>query len=170
MIIGDFNYHMDKLSDRDARKLNDILHTAGLQQHVTSSTHMCGHILDLVITNKEDDIVRSVQVGSFIADHAAIHCSLQLAKPPLPSEEQMYRKTKSIDHIAFAQDLMDSALIQTLATDLDGLILQYNDVLSGILEKHAPLKKRTVCIRPNSTWHYSGSLFRLPRVITMQRG
>lgn len=155
VIIGDFNYHMDKPDDRDVKKLNDILSATGLQQHVSSSTHMCGHILDLVISSTEDDIVKSVQIGSFIADHAAIHCSLQLTQPPLPREEQVYRKTKSIDHNAFAQDLMHSALIRSPTSDLDGLVMQYNDVLAGILEKHAPLKKRTVCIRPNSAWHNS---------------
>lgn len=153
VIIGDFNFHMDKPGDRDVKRLNDVLSTAGLRQHVTDPTHTCGHILDLVISDSSEDIISSAQVGHYIADHAAVHCCLQLSKPPLPTKELVYRKTKSIDHAMFAQDLRESPLLQSPALTLDDLITQYNTVLSDILNKHAPLKMRIVKAKPSNVWH-----------------
>ena len=153
VIIGDFNFHMDKQDDRDVCRLNDVLSTTGLVQHVSDVTHTCGHILDLVISNSSEDTMSRVEVGSFITDHAVVHSTLRLTKPSLPVEVHEYRKFKSIDHEAFSQDLSNSPLIQSPASSLIGLVTQYNEVLTGIIDKHAPLKRTTVRPKPYNVWH-----------------
>ena len=56
MITGDFNFHVDDCSDKDAAKFKDLLLEFGLQQHVNVPTHRDGHTLDLFITRKYDRI------------------------------------------------------------------------------------------------------------------
>ena len=86
LIAGDFNFHLDDLNNRYAKRFVDILDGFGLQQHVKGPTHNKGHTLDLIITTSvvglDDDLVRRVQVRDpCIADHFAVHCELHLQKP-----------------------------------------------------------------------------------------
>ena len=100
-----------------------------------------------------DKIIDKTCAKSYLSDHAAVHCILHLAKPPLPSEEVCYRKTKDIDHDAFAMDLQHSSLPNSPADSLVGLVSQYNLVLAELLDKHAPQKTRIITIRPQAPWH-----------------
>ena len=59
MILGDFNIHMDDVTDTSASKLSDILVNHSLQQHVKSPTHSDGHTLDLFITRNDHQTDRS---------------------------------------------------------------------------------------------------------------
>ena len=56
LIVGDFNLHLDK-PDAKAPHFMDILTCYNLVQHIVSPTHIKGHILDLIITRAEEDIV-----------------------------------------------------------------------------------------------------------------
>ncbi len=69
LILGDFNINLD-VSD-DAVKFHDLLESLGIEQHVTKSAHIHGHILDLVITCKTENIPLS-----FHFHHAAVVISL----------------------------------------------------------------------------------------------
>ena len=50
VITGDFNIHVDNDTDTNAVAFNNLLSACGLTQHINSSTHKCGHTLDLFIT------------------------------------------------------------------------------------------------------------------------
>lgn len=39
-----------------------------------------------------------------------------------------------------------------MSLDLDGEVTHYNNVLSNVLEIHAPAKVQKVKIRPNTSW------------------
>jgi hypothetical protein len=55
-----------------------------LQQQVNEPTHKKGHILDLIITRNEDKLVTGNRIHDpVISGHLAIHCTLQLERPPL---------------------------------------------------------------------------------------
>ena len=70
MILGDFNYHLDDLTDNNVRKFNNLLHACGLVQHVTVPTHVEGHILDAVITRDGEIDVVNIQTNLCIeSDH-----------------------------------------------------------------------------------------------------
>ena len=42
-----FNFHLDDPSDADARKFMELMDKFGLLQHITTPTHVSGHIFDL---------------------------------------------------------------------------------------------------------------------------
>ena len=114
---------------------------------------MNGHILDYIITRSCDDFIKFVEVSSFLSDHAALHCVLNIAKPKPIRQIISYRKLKSINQEEFGADLKKSNLIANPETELDQLIEQYETTLSDILEKHAPLKKCIITIRPFNGWY-----------------
>ena len=53
LITGDFNIHVDDLTDSNALKFISLLDLANLTQHVPFSTHCHSHTLDLVITTSD---------------------------------------------------------------------------------------------------------------------
>ena len=93
------------------------------------------------MTRSSDDILlANPKVKDFISDHAVIICHLRSFKPKLEPTEFCYRKIKDIDLSSFKMDIIESDIVQNPTEDLGGLLKQYNDTLSNILDKHAPLK------------------------------
>ena len=153
LIVGDFNFHIDNAVDTDTVRFNGLLESVNLTQHVTAMTHINGHILDLVITRVSDDIIQSVQTPTLVTDHSAVHCMLRLGKPPLPRKKITYRRTKCINHDNLHDDIAISSLITDPSPDLDGLVSQYDCVLSALFDRHAPQKSRTITVHPAVPWY-----------------
>ena len=58
-ILGDFNVHLDN-SNGNINEFNEILACFDLKQHVNSPTHVHGHWLDLLITKRISNSIKSV--------------------------------------------------------------------------------------------------------------
>ena len=56
IICGDFNIHIDNLSDTEAHIFIDTMETLELQQHVNFQTHHAGNTLDLNFHRKYQSI------------------------------------------------------------------------------------------------------------------
>ena len=98
LITGDFNFHFDDCSDKDAAKIKDLLLEFGLQQHVNVPTDRDGHTLDLFITRMSDNTTLDEPVASYyISDHIFVVCQLSTQKPATVMETITYRKYKQID-------------------------------------------------------------------------
>ena len=52
LLLGDFNVHVDDVTDYDAKRFIRLLDSCGLHQHVEGPTHVSGHTLDLLISHK----------------------------------------------------------------------------------------------------------------------
>lgn len=74
IIGGDFNIHVQKADDHDAKRLHDLLNTFNLVQHVQSATHRAQGTLDLVMTFADDLETVAVEVdpSSIISDHGCV--------------------------------------------------------------------------------------------------
>ena len=91
IIVGDFNFHMDDSNGHHSKRLTDLLNCHGMCQYVNEPTHVGGHILDLIISRPQASIT-DVMVKDLFEDHYAVHCHIDLSKPPFPREERVYRK------------------------------------------------------------------------------
>jgi exonuclease III len=152
LVIGDFNIHWDRPDHPDTKHLKDTLDAHSFTQHVLDPTHRDGHIIDLILSRSSDKVIGTVSVASQLTDHCAVECKLNLTKPPLPQKVVTSRKLKQLDNDLINQDLLRSDLTTDPASDLNNLCLQYNSVLSSILDTHAPLRTRTIRIRPQTEW------------------
>ena len=156
LLTGDFNFHVDIDDDPNAKLFQELLDSMGLKQHVTGPTHMSGHTLDLLITREHDTIVAcSPEVVCYLSDHASILCRLNASKPCRVVKEITYRKIKSIDLDRFREDLRSSELCNKIYPSLDDMVSGYDSSLSSILDKHAPLKTKTLVCRRRVPWFNS---------------
>ena len=98
ILTGDFNIHIEFMSDPDTITFMDFLDCFNLQNHVNFSTHIQHHHLGLVISDVLDSIVSSSNPGHLLSDHWFIHAKLHINKPVPLNTEISYRIIKSIDH------------------------------------------------------------------------
>ena len=112
-------------------------------------------MLDLVITRQdEDNLVHNLEVcPSVISDHAIISFNIPCQKPTLQTKLTKIRRTKDIDVNAIGNDISQSELIQNPPEDLNELAQSYEDTLSDIFNKHAPVKEKEIVLRPHAPWY-----------------
>ena len=154
LIVGDFNFHVDDKGNKSASDFLELLEIFNLTQHVSVPTHRAGHTLDLLITRDDENILDNVCAHDpMISDHFVVSCNLRLNKPRFPRKEIEFRKLKQLDMNQFRNDIAASSLITNPPEDLAELVLQYDSVLSSILDKHAPIRKQVVTVRPAAPWY-----------------
>ena len=138
------------------------LESLGLRQHVSQSTHLHGHTLDLIITRYSDHIVHDPpQADRFISDHASLLSKLVHVNPAVTTNVVTYRKLQSVDMDSLKNDLAASKLCQRQPEELsnlapegvDALLCNYNATLSRMIDRQAPLKKKTLRARPKVPWY-----------------
>ena len=156
LMAGDFNFHVDVPSDRDAQRFLRLLETFNLKQHINVPTHRSGHTLDLVITRSDENVASKFDVyDPSISDHFVVTCMLSLPKTSFERKEICCRKLKSIDMQTFRDEISNSALASpsSIVDDLEQLTAVYDLTLSSLVDKHAPLKTRIVTVRPSASWY-----------------
>ena len=66
--------------------------------YISGATHRKGHTLDIIITQRDDNLVSDVKILQDIySDHLVITCKLNCPKPPLSKVLVSYRSTKLLD-------------------------------------------------------------------------
>ena len=117
---------------------------------MTGPTHKDGHTLDLIVTRCSDRILPAPpKVDCYLSDHASVCCKLASQRPPLLDKVIAFRKYKGIDLESFKRDLDSSSLCQSTPSVISGegfdeLARDYNNTLSALVDRHAPLKSKRV--------------------------
>ena len=149
LLVGDCNIHLDK-NDNKTIDFLSVLQSMGLRQYVNKPTHRAGHTIDVLIHSEENDLDINVDVKDYcFSDHFPTFCTLKrLAKHKRPQRFISMRNYKSIDHEAVAVDLQstDSFSASNLTQE------QYDSMLTGVLDKHAPARNIRVTVRHASPW------------------
>ena len=68
----------------------------------------------------------------------------------------LYWYTHEIDILAFNDDIVKSELITNPKDDLSQLCEQYHTTLKTSLDKHAPVKSKSIKIKPSAPWMSPG--------------
>ena len=153
LITGDFNFHINCLSDADARTFADLLETFGLIQHVHVPTHSSGHTLDLIITRSANDIMITSPLTTFpLSDHRFVECLLDFPRPNISVREVHFRKLKQIDLEKFEADISASDLCNATWSRINEMAKFYDDTLRSFLNKHARLRSKVKAVRPTVPW------------------
>ena len=153
ILAGDFNIHVDIASDELSKKLIELLKNFGLRQHVKLPTHNGGHILDLVISRIDTELVRAVSVMEGISDHHGILVDLTVTCQKRSVVKKTFHQFKKLDMVKFQQDILSSELYTNPSLDVDVLAEQYHRVTSNLVSIHAPVITRTVTCHPPAPWY-----------------
>jgi len=157
-ITGDMNVNLEQALDPEAVKYSTILSTYNFRQHVKTSTHRSGSLLDHVITPESafPPDVLITDVG--LSDHMLLSWSINMT-PPSPTYVTITRrKWQHFDAGAFLAELSKSELCADsepatdISADVDHLAAMFNSEIIGLLGKHAPVAEFTVRERAHQPW------------------
>ena len=110
-ILGDLNLHLDNANGQ-TNKYNEILTCFDLKQHVNFPTHVHDHWLDLLITKRTSNSIKSVFSAAGILDHFAVISEIGGCKTKLNKGKISFRKIDKIDYESFHSDILNSGLIK----------------------------------------------------------
>ena len=154
LITGDFNFHLDDTVNRNTIKFNEMLETFGLKQHVCTPTHSSNHTLDLLISRSTSDInILSIESTFFLSDHCFVECKLSIPRPNDSKKLISYRELKKINIADFKLDLSNVNSHCKNIAHLDELVHCYDDVLSRILNTHAPVRRKLKKVKRSTPWY-----------------
>lgn len=146
IITGDFNIPI-KENSKIANQLLDLLEMYNLKNFVKSPTHNKGNILDLVICNENENILRGLYVDNSvqISDHFLINMKF-IAKTEFYKEKKVvkYRNFKTLDRMKFSKHIKNIYENSSESINSD----YYNNILKDALDLFVPEKtfteKRTI--------------------------
>ena len=149
VITGNFNVHVNDQEDPDAQILTNITSALGLNQHVNFSTHRAGNTLDLLFTKTRYNVnVLQCKKGPTLSDHYTVISTLLATRPGLSKSMITYYMLEDIN----TDEMMTSMNLDSLEfiTDLDDLVLSFNNNLWKALDDNAPLKGKTSHVETES--------------------
>lgn len=164
IIVGDINFHLDNSSNSHTAQFNSLLDSHGLKQHVTTATHKKGHILDVVICRDSCEALLQESVvvsdpglcdakGNHVCDHLAVLFDVNLSKPMSVRKNVSFRRYKDICEGDFLSDLTKSTVLSDIDKPLPDLCASYQVELQRLIDKHAPVIRKSIILRPNTSWY-----------------
>ncbi|GFR87918.1 hypothetical protein ElyMa_006088600 [Elysia marginata] len=112
-----------------------------------------GIIVDIfywVITENEE-IIKDLQVtDKCVSDRFVVTFQLDLQKSP-PKKRTVVARSKDIGHAKLSTDLSSKVQEITIDSACDK-VEAFNAIMTNILDKHTPLKTRTVTDKPAAPW------------------
>jgi len=155
-LTGDINIHLERKDDVHSCKFMDILRCHDLVQHIDQPTHDLGGILDILISDLKVPLTSVAVDDVGLSDHKLLRWTSVLKRPVQPlyvtRERRVWTNFKAD---RFRADLSQSVLClpDCLETTLDQMIYCYNNVISDLLDSHAPVKTVTYRQRPSDLWY-----------------
>ena len=151
IILGDFNMHINDSNSNDAWIFKDTFTTLGLTQHVTTSKHVKGNILDLIFMEEISSIkLTSCQAGSFLSDHKLVTAVVNINKQPIEKKILSVHKLHCITEDSFKSAFNESAI--DLTSPVETVLYQLNNELHKALDTIAPLKQIQVPACQKQPW------------------
>ncbi len=152
VILGDFNINM--LNTKNA--LSDCLDVNGLRNLVKDATCVKGEpsLIDLIVTNKPKRFSSTVSVDTEMSDFHNIVCtSTKFHVPQHKSTSFHYRSYKHFDQNSFVNDISFIPYhVVEIFDDIDDCYWLWNELTMQIVNKHAPLKSKTIKGNPIHEW------------------
>ena len=105
IIAGDVNIRLNRVDKSPARRFHELVADYGMSCHVTSPTHDCGGLLDVVVTRDDRPAPYVDVVDTGMSDHRLLTWVTQLSKPPPIYKTITRRPWRNLD-VAKFQDAL----------------------------------------------------------------
>lgn len=167
LITGDFNIHVNDLSNQNTTAFLTLLDAYNLKQLVDFPTHIGNNTLDLLIV--PDQLASSLSLSSSCitpSDHYPILCTLNASttRPSCEPSVKTFRRIHKINLLDFNNDILNSPIFRNNLDvfSLDELVDLYNFTLTDLLNKHAPSISKSIKATHSNPW-YNSNLASLKR-------
>ena len=145
------NIHIDNPLQSLTKQTLTTLSLHNLVQVINEPTHRCGHIIDWVIVQPDDDIhKKSTVADSLESNHYCTksHFNVSVSKPS--TLYRIVRNIANIDRPSFIAELSSVSEFSSVEK-----ANKFCDCLCTVLDKHAPPSLRKVITHYSSPWFES---------------
>ena len=158
LVCGDFNYWLDSPSLKPyTGDFLSLLDMNNLFNHVQKPTHISGHILDLLITSVDTDLLNCVELSPIdgrISDHALITFELDIMGPATYSRTirfQNYRRLNEREAVSFIEGHLLSEVAEGVTAERR--VDSYNRGFSLLRDRLCPIVTKEIRVRDNAEWY-----------------
>ena len=147
VILGDFNLHVNKFSEPDIIRFNEILSTFGLSQLIDQPTHVSGNTLDLLITNKDETQIKDVVINDInSSDHSQIFFKISYEFQKSKDKVISIKSYNNIDMDKFKNDIVTQVNIYTEKTfvNFSEALSDYNSFCENAVKDYVCVKNVNV--------------------------
>ena len=150
-LVGDMKIYFDNPLQSLTKQTLSILSLYGLVQVINKPTHRCGHIIDWVVVQPDDDIHRkSTVTDSLESDH---YCTKSYFNISVSTPSTLYRTVRNIANIDCPSFIAELSSVSEFSSVENAN--QFCDFLRTVLDKHAPPSLRKVITHSSSPWSES---------------
>ena len=151
IIPGDFNIHIEDLTNADAIIFNDTMRAHGLEQHISGPTHVRGNILDLIFTQLSNGFnITNTTLHGYISDHCMVSVNINIKKQKYPIETKEIRDRTKLARSTLAQNFTPPGFNED--TTIDEATRQFSTELLKALDTATPIKSIKFTNRPKHPW------------------
>ena len=125
IILGDFNINFWDTSGFAYKRFVDILETFDFVQHIDKPTHNSGHLLDYIITRRDNSGVSNLYLSDFISDHRALHVSITCSRAHPERKQIEVRSLKRIQCDVLEADLICVNIVRE-CTDVNLVVRHFH--------------------------------------------
>ena len=147
---------MERKSLKNTIEFEELLSSFDMCQNVSESTHKAGGWLDVIVTRNSEKLADICVTETGISDHSLVTCRIPVDIAGSQSFPVEGRKWSKFSLDGFANDLAQSILCDdikwTKSVSVDELFATYNNVLTDLIDKHAPRYMRKRKHRILSPW------------------
>ena len=181
LICGDFNFHINDVEDSYVIEFLEILDTHDLFNSVNKPTSLSNNIIDLVISHKNTNIVKNIEVEpqcSISPMHKLIKFDTNIERSNITRKEIIYREKKNfnaVDFITESVSEVENSDFSCGCGDAVGLsgndndiarnnecsncyTEKYRNVFSSNYNKRCPKIQKNIKIRDSAKWFNSDLL------------
>ena len=118
-------------------------------------THKKGHTLDVFLTRGADEhLTRNVTVADMrLSDHYAVSYTLNICQQHTGMTNFKYRNFCTVNAVTFRKDIPVFRSEDLESLSVDQLVDMYDNTLTCLVDKHAPVKGRSVRLRQDTAWY-----------------
>ena len=144
---------MDNTLHPDTTTFLEFIESFNLRSHTNFATHISNHYLDLTLIEHGSTVISKIDRGDLFSDHHFVDLKLAVSHPISKPIMIKYRKLRGIDDELFCKDLAESlAEVYDPVDNVSSLVDGYNKSLAQVLDKHAPVKSKTVRKTHTQPW------------------
>ena len=160
MICGDFNYWVDSpVLKPYSREFLELIAQNNFANHVSGSTHISGHTLDLVVSPVDSNYISEVYIApidSVVSDHALVTFNLDFPRPASYRKSITFRNYHNIDETMIVREVEHYlGSIDTSALSAGELVEIHNNFFRSLSDHYCPEITKKILVRDNSPWYDS---------------
>ena len=155
IVMGDLNFHVDGASNVVTSRFGDCVNSVGMVMHVRGPTHKKGHTLDVLLTRRaHEHWIRNVTITDMgLSDHYAVSYTLNICQQHTGMTSIKYCNLRRVNAVTFRQDIPLFCSEDLESLSVDQLVDMYDDTLTCLVDKHAPVKGTSARLRQDAAWY-----------------